>query len=174
MLHLITFKLQQTLYNLNTHGELKIVRVIESSSNRKFLYFCNFLHIWPIQNDSMYWQSTLFGENSLSIGQLIGTFSLRKIRCHLYTALLSSSYSSGFTLFEMRPLFYFSKILSLFFSHVDKVIFWHSEQGSNILMGSSNSLSVLYFILYDLFSARRFVATNAIIVKFQNVNKQCV
>ena len=36
----------------------------------------------------------------------------------------------------------------------------------------SNSLSVLY--LYDLFSARRFVATDAIIVKFQNVNKQCI
>ena len=32
-----------------------------------------------------------------------------------------------------------------------------------------NSLSALYFILYDLFSAWRFVATDAMIVKFQNV-----
>ena len=30
------------LYNSNTHGELKIVRVIECPSNRKLLYFCNF------------------------------------------------------------------------------------------------------------------------------------
>ena len=39
-------------------------------------------------------------------------------------------------------------------------------------MGSSfNSLSALYFILYDLFHDRLFVATDAMIVKFQNVDK---
>ena len=38
----------------------------------------------------------------------------------------------------------------------------------------SSSLSALYFILYDLFSARRFVATDAMIVKFQNVDKQYI
>ena len=38
----------------------------------------------------------------------------------------------------------------------------------------SNSLSALYFILYDLFSARHFVATDAMIVKFQNVDKQYI
>ena len=32
----------------------------------------------------------------------------------------------------------------------------------------------LHFILYDLLSARRFVATDAMIVKFQNVDKQCI
>ena len=36
----------------------------------------------------------------------------------------------------------------------------------------SNSLSALCFILYDLFSARRFVATGTMIVKFQRVDKQ--
>ena len=38
----------------------------------------------------------------------------------------------------------------------------------------SNSLSALYFVLHDLFSARRFVATDAIIVEFQSVDKQYI
>ena len=37
-----------------------------------------------------------------------------------------------------------------------------------------NSLNALYFILYDLFSARSFVATKAMIVKIQNVDKKCI
>ena len=36
------------------------------------------------------------------------------------------------------------------------------------------ALSALYFVLYDLFSARRFVAKYALIVKFRNVDKQCI
>ena len=55
------FFIQQTLYNSNTHGKLKIVRVIECSSNKKLLYFCKFFHIWLIQHDSIYSQSALFG-----------------------------------------------------------------------------------------------------------------
>ena len=113
---------------------------------------------------------------SLDIGLLIGTFSLRKIKNHLCTALLSSSYFSGFTLFEIRPLLYFSKILSQFFFHVDKVFFGTPKREATSLWGVpfSNSLSALYFILYDLFSARCFVATEAMTVKFQNVDKQCI
>ena len=38
----------------------------------------------------------------------------------------------------------------------------------------SNFLGALYFILHDLFSARHFVATDAMIVKFQNVDKKCI
>ena len=55
-------------------------------------------------------------------------------------------------------------------------IFWHSEKEATFLWGVpfSNSLSALFFILYGLFSARHFVATNAMIVKFQNVDKQCI
>ena len=113
---------------------------------------------------------------SLGIGPLIGTFSLRKIGNHLCTALLSSLYFSGFTLFEIRLLLYFSKILSLFFFHVDKVFYGTPKREAISLWGVpfSNSLSALYFILYDLFSPRRFVATDALIVKFQNVDKQCI
>ena len=113
---------------------------------------------------------------SLSIGPLIGTFSLRKIRNHLCTALLSSSNFSSFTLFEIRPLLYFSKNLSLLFFHVDKVFCGTPKWEGTSLWGVpfSNSLSALYFIFYDLFSARRFVATDAMIGNFQNVDKQCI
>ena len=115
---------------------------------------------------------------SLRIGPLIGTFSLRKIRNHLCTALLSSSYFSGFTFFEIRPLLYFSKILSISFvkDFVDKVFFGTPKREATSLWGVpfSNSLSALYFILYDLFSAQRSVATDAMIVKFQKVDKQCI
>ena len=38
----------------------------------------------------------------------------------------------------------------------------------------SDCLSALYFVLYDLFSARRFAATDVMIVNFQNVDKQCI
>ena len=62
------FLLQWTLYNSYTQRELKIVRVIECLRNRKLLYFCSFLDRWPILHDSMYSQSTLFGEN-LSLNQ---------------------------------------------------------------------------------------------------------
>ena len=67
-------------------------------------------------------------------------------------------------------------ILSLFFFHVDKVFFGTPKMEGTSLWGAlfSNSLSGFYFIFYDLFSARRFVATDAMIVKFQNVNKQCI
>ena len=108
----------------------------------------------------------------VSIVPLIGTFSLRKIRNYLCTALLSSSYFSGFTLFGIRPLLYFPKILPLFFFHVDKVFFGTPKREAISLWGVpfSNSLSDLYFIFYDLFSARRFVATDVMIVEFQNVN----
>ena len=52
----------------------------------------------------------------------------------------------------------------------------HNSMEATSLWGVpfSNSLSALYFILYHLFSARRFVATDAMIVKFQNVDKQCI
>ena len=69
------------------------------------------------------------------------------------------------------------KIFSLFFFHVDKVFFGTPKREATSLWGVpfSNSLSALYFILYDLFSARRFAAaTDAMIVKFQNVDKQCI
>ena len=83
---------------------------------------------------------------------LIGTFSLCKIRNHLCTALLSSLYFSGFTLFEIRLLLYCSK-----------VFFGTPKREATSLWGFpfSNSLSALYFILYDLFFAQRFVATHA-------------
>ena len=81
-----------------------------------------------------------------------------------------------FALFEIRPLLYFSKILSLFFFHVYKVFFGTPKREATSLWGVpfSNSLSALYFILHDLFSARRFVVTDAMIVKFQNIVKQCI
>ena len=112
----------------------------------------------------------------LSIGPLIGRFSLHKIRNHLRTALLSSLYFSGFTLFEIRPVLYFLKILSLFFFHVDKVFFNTPKWEATSLWGVpfSNSLSALCSILYDLFSAQHFVVMDAMIVKFQNVDKQCI
>ena len=67
-------------------------------------------------------------------------------------------------------------ILSLFFFHADKVFFSTPKREATFLWGVpfSNSLSALCFILYDLFSAQRFVATDAMIVKFQNVDKQCI
>ena len=60
--------------------------------------------------------------------------------------------------------------------HVDKVFFGTPKKKTTSLRGVpfSNSLNALYFILYELFSARCFVATDAVIVKFQNVGKQCV
>ena len=112
----------------------------------------------------------------MRMDSLIGTFSLRKIRNHLCTALLSSLYFSGFTLFEIRLLLYFSKILSLFFFHVDKVFYGTPKREAISLWGVpfSNSLSALYFILYDLFSARHFEAVDAMIVKFKNVDKKYI
>ena len=52
----------------------------------------------------------------------------------------------------------------------------HDSMEATSLWGApfSNSLSALPFILYTLFSIRRFVATDAMIVKFQNVDKQCI
>ena len=87
-------------------------------------------------------------------------------------SFVESSYFSCFTLFHIRPLLYFSKILPLFFFHVDKVFFGTPKREATSLWGVpfSNSLSDLYFIFYDLFSARRFVATDVMIVEFQNVN----
>ena len=82
----------------------------------------------------------------------------------------------GFTLFYIRPLLHFSKILYLLFFHVDKVFFGTPKREATSLWGVpfSNSLSALYFILYDLFSPWRFVATDTMIVKFQNVDKKCI
>ena len=79
-------------------------------------------------------------------------------------SFVESSYFSCFTLFHIRPLLYFSKILSLFFFHVDKVFFGTPKREATSLWGVpfSNSLS-------DFF-ARRFVATDVMIVEFQNVN----
>ena len=50
----------------------------------------------------------------------------------------------------------------------------HDSMEATSLWGVSfsNSLSALY--LYDLFSARRFVAIDAVIVKFEKVDKQCI
>ena len=43
-------------------------------------------------------------------------------------------------------------------------------------MGSSflHSVRALYFILYDLFSAQRFEAMDAMIMKFRNVDEQYI
>ena len=73
---------------------------------------------------------------------------------HSFVKFLSSSYFFGFTLFEIRLLLYFSKILSLFFFHVDKVFFGTPKREATSLWGVpfSNSFSAIYFILYDLFS----------------------
>ena len=35
-------------------------------------------------------------------------------------------------------------------------------------------LQFLYFVFYDMLSACRFVATDVMIVRFQNVDKQCI
>ena len=110
---------------------------------------------------------------AFSLSPLIETFSLHRIRNHLCTAFLSSSYFSGFTLFEIRPLLYFSKILSLFFFHVDKVFFGTPKREATSLWGVpfSNSLSALY-IVFMICSAQRFVVSKSL--KFQNVDKQCI
>ena len=52
----------------------------------------------------------------------------------------------------------------------------HDSMEATSLSGApfSNSLSALPFILYTLLSVRCFVATDAMIVKFQNVDKQCI
>ena len=107
---------------------------------------------------------------SLSIGPLIGAFSLRKIRNHLCSTLLNSTYFSGFTFFEGH-CYTFEGFCFCSFSMSIRY-FWHAEKGSNILMGSSflqffECLILCFF--YDFFSARRFVAMEAMIVKFQNV-----
>ena len=109
-------------------------------------------------------------------GSLIGTFLLRKKINHLCTVLSSCSYFAGFAYLEIRPVLYFSKILSLFFFHVDKVFFGTPKWEATSLwrVPFSNSLGAIYCILYGLFSAKRFVAMDAIIVKFQNVDKQCI
>ena len=64
----------------------------------------------------------------------------------------------------------------MFFFHVYKAFFGTPKREATSLWGIpfSNSLSALYFILYDLFSARRFIATDPMIVKFENVDKQCI
>ena len=64
----------------------------------------------------------------------------------------------------------------MFFFHVDQIFFGTPKRKAISLWGVpfSNSLSALYFILYGLFSARRFVATDAMIVMLQNVYKQCI
>ena len=71
-------------------------------------------------------------------------------------------------------------LLSLFFFHVNKVFFGTPKRKAISFLGGggggvpfSNSLSALYFILH-LFSVRRFEATDALIVKFQNLGKKYI
>ena len=72
--------------------------------------------------------------------------------------------------FFWRPLLYFWRILFLFFFHVDKV-FLARRKSKQHPYGEflSAILWVPYTLFfYDFFSARRFVAMEAMIVKFQN------
>ena len=109
---------------------------------------------------------------SLSNVPLIGTFSFRKIRNRLCTALLNASYSS----FWSKTAVILFKDFAFVLFYIDKVFFGTRKMEAISLSGVffSNYLSALYVILYDLFSAQRFVTTDAMIVKFQNVNKQCI
>ena len=112
----------------------------------------------------------------MNIAPLIETFSFRKIRNHLCIAFLSSSYFSGLTLFEIKAAVIHFKDFVFGLFPCQQGIFGTPKRAATPLWGVpfSNFLSALYFTLYDLFSARRIVATNSMTVKFQNVDKQCI
>ena len=93
---------------------------------------------------------------SWSIGPLIGTFSFRKRRNHLCTALLSSSCTSLVLLFLKQDRFYTFQIFYLCSSSMLIRYFLALRKGKQILMGSSFlqffECLILYFVRFVLCS----------------------
>ena len=94
----------------------------------------------------------VIGAFSLSIGPLIGIFSIRNISNHLWTALLTCSNFSGLTRFDICPLLNCLNIFSLFFFQVDNVLLGTLNMAATSFgaVPFSNSLRALYLILQDL------------------------